>query len=65
MGRGYVMGHEGIEKKADDKLSKATTDACKITGEVLNGMMGQIIKDRLFNQVREYNETNTAKSKLD
>lgn len=48
---GYVMGHEGTEKKADDKLSKATTDSCKITTEVLNGMLGQIIKDRLFNQV--------------
>lgn len=51
MGRGaYVMGHEGADKKSDDKLSKATTDACKITTEVLNGMLGQIIKDRLFNQ---------------
>jgi len=52
MGRGaYVIGHEGSEKKTDDKLSKATTDSCKFTTEVLNGMLGQIIKDRLFNQV--------------
>jgi len=51
MGRGgYVMGHESSEKKGDDKLGKATTDSCKITTEVLNGMLGQIIKDRLFNQ---------------
>jgi hypothetical protein len=42
---------QGAEKKSDDKLGKATTDACKITTEVLNGMLGQIIKDRLFNQV--------------
>merc|ERR1719430_1197230 len=48
---GYSMGHEGNEKKADDKLVKATTDSCKITTEVLNGMLGQIIKDRLFNKV--------------
>merc|ERR1711973_880308 len=33
-----------------DKLGKATTDSCKITTEVLNGLMGQVIKDRLFNQ---------------
>jgi len=44
-------GQEGSDKKSDDKLSKATTDSCKITTEVLNGMLGQIIKDRLFNQV--------------
>jgi COP9 signalosome complex subunit 5 len=41
---------KSADKKSDDKLSKATTDACKITTEVLNGMLGQIIKDRLFNQ---------------
>jgi len=42
---------DGSDKKSDDKLSKATTDACKITTEVLNGMLGQIIKDRIFNKV--------------
>merc|ERR1711990_1028293 len=51
MGRGaYVMGHDSTDRKAEDKLSKATTDSCKITTEVLNGLMGQVIKDRLFNQ---------------
>jgi len=51
LGRGaYVMGHEGTDKKAEDKLGKATTDSCKITTEVLNGLLGQVIKDRLFNQ---------------
>ena len=44
------MGHEGTDKKAEDKLGKATTDSCKITTEVLNGLLGQVIKDRLFNQ---------------
>ena len=44
------MGHDGNDKKAEDKLAKATTDSCKITTEVLNGLLGQVIKDRLFNQ---------------
>jgi len=46
----YFLIAKGSDKKSDDKLGKATTDACKITTEVLNGMLGQIIKDRLFNQ---------------
>merc|ERR1712002_1161735 len=51
MGRGaYVRGHDSTDRKAEDKLCKATTDSCKITTEVLNGLMGQVIKDRLFNQ---------------
>ena len=51
LGRGgYVMGHDGSDKKAEDKLTKATTDSCKITTEVLNGLLGQVIKDKLFNQ---------------
>ena len=44
------MGHDGSDKKAEDKLTKATTDSCKITTEVLNGLLGQVIKDKLFNQ---------------
>ena len=44
------MGHDGTDKKAEDKLAKATTDSCKITTEVLNGLLGQVIKDKLFNQ---------------
>ena len=51
MGRGaYVLGNDGSDKKSEDKLAKATTDSCKITTEVLNGLLGQVIKDRLFNQ---------------
>jgi COP9 signalosome complex subunit 5 len=42
---------DGSDKKSDDKLSKATIDSCKIITEVLNGMLGQIIKDRIFNKV--------------
>merc|ERR1712098_671288 len=40
------------DKKAEEKLCKATTDSCKITTEVLNGLLGQVIKDRLFNQTQ-------------
>lgn len=37
------------DKKTVDRLNKATKDSCKITTEVLHGLMTQIIKDRLFN----------------
>ena len=51
LGRGaYVLGNNSSDKKSEDKLAKATTDSCKITTEVLNGLLGQVIKDRLFNQ---------------
>lgn len=46
---GFVAPQDGSEKKTEDKLNKATKDACKITTEVLNGIMTQVIKDRLFN----------------
>lgn len=45
-----MLGNDGSDKKSEDKLAKATTDSCKITTEVLNGLLGQVIKDRLFNQ---------------
>lgn len=52
LGRGYVLG--GIEphdRSTVDKLVKATRDSSKTTIEVIHGLMAQIIKDRLFNQV--------------
>lgn len=51
LGRGFVLGMDPHEKKSEDKLAKATKDSCKITIEVIHGLMSQIIKDRLFNQV--------------
>ena len=39
------------ERKGEDKLSKATKDSCKTTIEAIHGLMTQIIKNRLFNQV--------------
>jgi len=38
-------------KVPEDKLGKATKDSCKSTIEVIHGLMSQVIKDRLFNQV--------------
>lgn len=40
-----------LEKKGEDKLSKATKDSCKTTIEAIHGLMTQIVKNRLFNQV--------------
>ena len=47
---GYSLNQDGADKKAEDKLSKATKDSCKITTEVLHGIMTQVVKNRLFNQ---------------
>ena len=33
-------------------MGKATKDSCKITAEVLHGIMTQVVKNRLFNQGR-------------
>eukprot|EP00095_Tigriopus_kingsejongensis_P012341 maker-scaffold198_size266703-snap-gene-0.24 protein:Tk12341 transcript:maker-scaffold198_size266703-snap-gene-0.24-mRNA-1 annotation:"cop9 signalosome complex subunit 5" len=48
-GGGYAAVEDGSGKKTEDKLDKATKDACKIVTEVLSGTMTQVIKDRLFN----------------
>lgn len=52
-GRGafVVAGADPHEKRTEDKLGKATKDACKTTIEVIHGLMAQMIKDRLFNSV--------------
>ena len=39
---GYSLNQEGADKKAEDKLGKATKDSCKITTEVLHGIMTQV-----------------------
>ena len=59
------MGHDGNDKKAEDKLAKATTDSCKITSEVLNGLLGQVIKDRLFNQTSSSSSCNPRASSVE
>ena len=44
------INSDGTDKKAEDKLGKATKDSSKIVTEVLQGMMTQVIKNRLFNE---------------
>lgn len=52
LGRGgFILGMDSHEKKSEDKLVKATKDGCKTTMESIHGLMSQVIKDRLFNQV--------------
>jgi hypothetical protein len=45
-GLGYELsggsGLSAVDKKTEDKLSKATKDSCKITTEVLHGIMTQV-----------------------
>jgi len=48
----YLLpGVDPHERKTEDKLSKATKDSCKTTIEVIHGLMTQIVKNRVFNQV--------------
>jgi COP9 signalosome complex subunit 5 len=47
---GFVMGLDSTEV-TEDRLTKATRDSCKNTMESIHGLMSQVIKDRLFNQV--------------
>jgi len=49
-GGGYGLNQEGADKKAEDKLGKATKDSCKIVTEVLHGIMTQFVKKKLFNE---------------
>jgi COP9 signalosome complex subunit 5 len=49
---GMILGTlDPHERKGEDKLSKATKDSSKTTIEAIHGLMTQIIKNRLFNQV--------------
>ncbi|UYV71640.1 COPS5 [Cordylochernes scorpioides] len=50
-GGGFVLTLDPHEKRNDDRLAKASRDSSKTTVEVLHGLMAQVIKDRLFNQV--------------
>jgi len=51
LGRSNIISTDSQDKKTEDKLTKATKDGCKTTMEVLHGLMSQVIKNRLFNQV--------------
>ncbi|MCJ8745863.1 hypothetical protein PDJAM_G00135270 [Pangasius djambal] len=52
LGRGsFMLGLDTHDRKSEDKLAKATRDSCKTTIEAIHGLMSQVIKDKLFNQV--------------
>ena len=48
---GAMGGIDPQDRSTVDKLVKATRDSSKTTIEVIHGLMAQIIKDKLFNQV--------------
>ncbi|KAG7272294.1 hypothetical protein CRUP_014179 [Coryphaenoides rupestris] len=52
LGRGsFMLGLDTHDRKSEDKLAKATRDSCKTTIEAIHGLMCQVIKDKLFNQI--------------
>ncbi|CAI5673294.1 unnamed protein product [Oreochromis niloticus] len=52
LGRGcFMLGLDTHDRKSEDKLAKATRDSCKTTIEAIHGLMSQVIKDKLFNQI--------------
>ncbi|XP_046860486.1 COP9 signalosome complex subunit 5-like [Xenia sp. Carnegie-2017] len=48
---GYLHGGDS-EKREEGKLSKASKDSSKTTIESIHGLMSQVIKNTLFNQVK-------------
>ncbi|CAL4121131.1 unnamed protein product, partial [Meganyctiphanes norvegica] len=61
LGRAGLFGLDPQEKKTEDKLSRVTRDSCKTTMEALHGLMAQVIKDRLFNQIPQTGSSEDAK----
>jgi len=51
LGRTSFLPLPDQQRKHDDKLAKAAKDCTKTAVEALNGLMSQLIKERLFNQV--------------
>ncbi|MCL4123686.1 UNVERIFIED_CONTAM: hypothetical protein GTU68_007149 [Idotea baltica] len=68
LGRSAFFAVENLDKKTEDKLSRVTRDASKTTIEAVNGLMAQVIKDKLFNQIplsKMATEEGSADSSLD
>lgn len=53
LGRGpfVVTGGDPVEKRTEDRLSKATRDCSRASIELIHGLMAQIAKDKLFNTI--------------
>lgn len=52
------LGRSGVgtaldahDKRTEEKIAKATKDGCKQTIEAIHGLMSQVIKNKLFNEV--------------
>ena len=53
VGSGVGASGSGFEeRRSEDRLAKAARDATKTSMEALHGLLAQVIKDKLFNQVR-------------
>ena len=53
MSSGVGIGGSSVEdRRSEDRLAKAARDATKTSIEALHGLLAQVIKDRLFNQVK-------------
>ncbi|XP_019165930.1 PREDICTED: COP9 signalosome complex subunit 5a-like [Ipomoea nil] len=50
------------KKEEESQLAKITCDSAKITVEQVHGLMSQVIKDILFNTVRQSNRSRTESS---
>lgn len=48
---GFMLSIDSHDKVWEDRLAKANKDSSKTTIEAIHGLMAQVIKDRLFNQV--------------
>ncbi|PFX11131.1 COP9 signalosome complex subunit 5, partial [Stylophora pistillata] len=46
----FMMGMDQ-DKKEEGKLAKTTRDSSKTSIEAIHGLMSQVIKNKLFNQV--------------
>nr|CAG4648681.1 EOG090X078Z [Polyphemus pediculus] len=51
-GMGGITNTSAEDRRSEDRLAKAARDATKTSIEALHGLLAQVIKDRLFNQIR-------------
>ncbi|KAM7265601.1 hypothetical protein ACFE04_003284 [Oxalis oulophora] len=63
-GPSLMPSHQRKKEKAQEEsqLAKITRDSAKITVEQVHGLMSQVIKDVLFNSVRQSNKSQTESS---
>ncbi|KAK4274359.1 hypothetical protein QN277_017589 [Acacia crassicarpa] len=59
---GSIIGPPQKKKGEESPLAKITRDSAKITVEQVHGLMSQVIKDTLFNSVRQANNSVTEAS---